>query len=213
MIYIYGDLSNDVSLRGVTSIVIIKDTAIYAVVDGSSSASQQSIFSVDNSITGYNEANSSDPHATYSNGTLTIDMVENTTSAKFNSSITYSYKLIGGLTSSSPSEGTWETVFNGNTSLTADSPYPYWYITQLSDVSISADSRWRITIDGDEYTVTAANTGTQYGVGIGNPLYIGGQDDGSTMPSCFFNAGWGAWSGGADLSVGAHTLKIERLVT
>ena len=95
LIYVYGDLTNDVSLRGVSSIVIIKDTAMYTVVDGSTSSYQPSLFAIDNNITGYNEANSStEPHGTYSNGTLTLDTVENTTSARFNSSITYNYKLV-----------------------------------------------------------------------------------------------------------------------
>lgn len=95
LIYVYGDLSVDPSYRGVISIVIIKDEALIAICDGSSSASQQTLWKMSNNITGYNEGNpSGEPYASYSNGTLLFDMVENTSSARFNSSITYSYKLV-----------------------------------------------------------------------------------------------------------------------
>ena len=110
------------------------------------------------------------------------------------------------------STGTWETVYNGTQSLNADTPYPYWYITNLASVQITVGSVWRITIDGDEYTATATDTGTQYGVGIGNPLYVGGQDDGSDIPTSFINLNGEAWSGGADLEASFHSLKIERLI-
>ena len=93
VIYVYGDLTGSASLRGVCSVEIIKDTSIIVTVDGSQSATTESLYFSADGITGY--GNSGGPHASYSNGTLTIDMVDNTSSTKFNSSITYSYELIG----------------------------------------------------------------------------------------------------------------------
>lgn len=95
LIYVHGDLSSDPSLRGVASVIIIKNTALYVISDGSSSASQQSLWQTATNITDYNETNQlNEPYATYSNGTLSFNMVENTSSARFNASITYSYMLI-----------------------------------------------------------------------------------------------------------------------
>lgn len=112
----------------------------------------------------------------------------------------------------SPSTETWETLFSGTTQLISDTPYPYFWIADLSDVSIPVGSVWRVTMDGVESgRLTATNS--SYGGMIGNPLYSGGSDDGSGLKYDFFNAGWGAWSGGADMTVGNHTVKIERLVT
>lgn len=112
----------------------------------------------------------------------------------------------------SPSAETWETLFSGTTQLISDTPYPYFWIADLSDVSIPVGSVWRVTMDGVESgRLTATNS--SYGGMIGNPLYSGGSDDGSGLKYNFFNAGWGAWSGGADMVAGNHTVKIERLVT
>lgn len=108
--------------------------------------------------------------------------------------------------------GTWETVYNGTTQLISDTPYPYFWISSLSNMSIAVGSQWRVTMDGVQSpTLTATNS--QYGGMIGNPLYSGGSDDGSGLKYDFFNAGWGAWSGDADMATGDHTVKIERLVT
>jgi len=105
----------------------------------------------------------------------------------------------------------WETLFEGTTQLIQDTPYPYWWISSLSSTNISVGSVWRVTMDGVESgRLTATNS--EYGGMIGNPLYSGGSDDGSGLKYDFFNAGWGAWSGGADMTAGNHTVKIEHLV-
>ena len=93
VIYIYGDLSGDLTNRGISSITIVKDTSIYISSDTSTSASSTSITYYVPNITGYNESDSTSPHASYSNGVLTIDMVNNTSSNRFTSGITYSYEL------------------------------------------------------------------------------------------------------------------------
>ena len=131
--------------------------------------------------------------------------------------VTYSSKTVtlaqlDGVTWYSYTPGTWETVYNGTTQLISDTPYPYFWISSLSDVSIPVGSTWRVTMDGVQSGDLVA-TNSQYGGMIGNPLYSGGSDDGSGLKYDFFNAGWGAWSGGADLATGNHTVKIERLVS
>ena len=110
------------------------------------------------------------------------------------------------------SVGSWETLFDGNTSLEADDPYPYFWISELADVVIPQNSVWRITFDGTEYICTATQTLASYGYTIGNPLYSNGADDGSGVPLNLYRTPWGAWSGGADASAGSRTLKVERQV-
>lgn len=109
--------------------------------------------------------------------------------------------------------GTWETIYDGTPNLEADTPYPYFWISDLADVTIPQNSVWRITFDGTEYVCTATQTIESYGYCIGNPVYSGGTDDGTPVPLCLFRNPWGAWSGGADASAGSHQLKIERQVS
>ena len=71
---------------------------------------------------------------------------------------------------------------------------------------------WRITIDGTAYVCTAQNT--LMGVTVGNPVHVGGADDGSGMPAAFYNYNHQAWSGDTTtLSAGDHTVKIERQIS
>ena len=93
LIYIYGDLSGSIDLRGVVSIIIIKDTTAQQTSDTSSSSVTENGQYVNHNIAGYNESETSYLHATYSNGALTISTGTNTTSNRFNSSVTYSYIL------------------------------------------------------------------------------------------------------------------------
>ena len=94
-IYIYGDLSGDPSLRGVISLTLLKDVALFLTSDTSQSSAQEAMIVAVHGISGYNENNqSSEPYASYANGVLTLDMGENTSSKRFASGITYSYKLI-----------------------------------------------------------------------------------------------------------------------
>lgn len=114
-IYIHGDLSNDNTLRGVMAITLIKDNALYVVVDASQSNNDAGLYMAhQNTITGYNESNqSTEPYATYSNGVLTVNTVTNTSSTKFTSGISYDYKLIG---FSTPTEHTIHLEFSDTTS-------------------------------------------------------------------------------------------------
>lgn len=108
--------------------------------------------------------------------------------------------------------GTWETLYDGNGNLEADTPYPYFWISELGGTVIPQNSVWRVTFDGTSYVCTATRTLENMGYYIGNAGYGGGSDDGTPVPLCLYNTPWGAWSGGADASAGSHTLKIERQV-
>ena len=116
--------------------------------------------------------------------------------------------------------GTWETVLNGNLHVNTGNPYGGVWVSDLGSVSIALGSVWRVTIDnGTPYTVTATANGV-YGSPnqniIGNPLFMGGTDDGSDVPFAFEQNPWGAWTGGTDTSITQdvdHIFKIERQVS
>ena len=93
LIYINGDLSDNVANRGIVALTILKDMAVYIGLDSSTSASVIN-FDAELNITGYNESDTSSAHATYSNNVLSIDTVINSGSYRWTSGITYSYKLI-----------------------------------------------------------------------------------------------------------------------
>lgn len=115
----------------------------------------------------------------------------------------------------------WETLYENNA--TQYNPEgdttipPYCWITSLSDVYPTVGSVWRITFDSVTYRCTAVADGST--ILIGNPLYGPNysDDDGSGVPFAFYNAGWGAWTGAADLQPYSANhnvpVKIERLVS
>ena len=92
LIYVYGSLTGSSNYRGVVSLTIIKDEVVIATVDSSTSSTTESLYAALHNITGY--GSTSYPHATYSNGTLTLNRVSTSTAQRFNSSVTYSYKLV-----------------------------------------------------------------------------------------------------------------------
>ena len=114
----------------------------------------------------------------------------------------------------SPSQETWETLFNDNAAPNADSPYNYLWISSLSDLYPVVGEVYRVTVNGTEYRCTAyLHTSLNY-VCFGNPKYSGGTDDGSDAPFNFYNAGWGALVGDTELAAATnYAIKIERLVT
>lgn len=112
-----------------------------------------------------------------------------------------------------PSE-TWETVWQGQADTIAEDPYPYFWISDMSSVTIAENSVWRITINNDTYRSTAVDSGGSYGIVVGNQKYIGGTDDGTNVPYCWYNVGWGAWVSTVNLTADTtYNLKFERLVT
>lgn len=94
LIYVYGDLSGDASLRGVVSFTIIKDTYLETTIDSSTSNTNEFIYENRHSITGYRNDDTSIPYGEYANGTVLLDMVTNSSSTRFNSGVTYSYKFV-----------------------------------------------------------------------------------------------------------------------
>lgn len=92
LIYVYGDMSASANNRGVVSITILKDVFAYMSNDSSTSNTNENFTVGDHSISGYGDT--SNVYATYSNGTLTIDTVNNTSARRFRSGQTYNYRLV-----------------------------------------------------------------------------------------------------------------------
>ena len=109
---------------------------------------------------------------------------------------------------------TWTTLFSGTANANADTPYNYFWVSDLSSTYPTAGSAWRITLDNTEYLCTAVTATTPNGdqVCVGNPKYSGGTDNGNSAPFSFYNAGWGAWVGDTTVSAGSHSLTIEQQV-
>lgn len=93
LIYIRGDLTTSASLRGICSVTIIRDTAMYVTADSSTSASDEYLLFAAHGIIGYN-TDTTYPYATYANGILSIDTIQNSGTARWNSAVTYNYKLV-----------------------------------------------------------------------------------------------------------------------
>lgn len=94
LVYVRGDMTGDASLRGCTLFLIIKDTYLQANIDSSSSNTEEYIFWNDYSITGYSGADVSTPHGEYTSGNVILYMVSTSSSVRFNSAVTYTYKFI-----------------------------------------------------------------------------------------------------------------------
>ena len=114
----------------------------------------------------------------------------------------------------------WETLLDSNNiHVNSGDPYNDLWISDLGSVSITVGSVWRVTIDVDTYVLTATANGvygSPYENTIGNPLYAGGTDDGTTIPFCFEQNPWGAWTGRCAQSITGgidHRVKIERQIS
>ena len=94
LIYVFGDMTGDASLRGCTLFLIIKDTYLQANIDSSSSNTEEYIYWNDYSITGYSGNDASMPHGEYASGNVNLYMVSTSSSARFHSDVTYTYKFI-----------------------------------------------------------------------------------------------------------------------
>ena len=92
LIRVYADLSGAVSLRGIASLTFIKNDSMYVFSDTSSSSSgENAMYWILHDMVGFND--SSEPHASYANGVLTIDMISNTSAFRFASGVSYTYKF------------------------------------------------------------------------------------------------------------------------
>lgn len=172
---------------------------------GGPSATQHTIYfeftdSTDTTITAYYDS------------TFISDAITATTPTTYGQK-TVTLAQLDGVTWYQVSPATWETLYSGNPSPNADTPYNYFWLSSLSDVYPVAGEVYRITADNVEYLITAKSATTSMGtaVCVGNPKYSGGTDDGTSAPFNFTNFGWGAWTGDTELSAGTqHSLKIER---
>ena len=109
-----------------------------------------------------------------------------------------------------PSE-TWTEIYNNTSNPNADTPYNYLWLSSLSSIYPTVGSKWRLTINGVEYICIAVVFNGL--IGVGNPKYSGGTDDGSGCPVCFTNQGWGAWVGDTELPAATPaSIKIEQAV-
>lgn len=113
---------------------------------------------------------------------------------------------------------TWETLLDRDVSFykeQGEDVYPYCWITTLEDVQIPVDSVWKVTFNNNEYRLIGKYLSQANGNVIGNPKYLGGQDDNSGVPFILWNSTYGAWTGGVEgENVDCtHYFKIERLVT
>lgn len=95
-VYVCTDeIPEDPSLRGIISFTIVKDSSLYVTADSSTSQAVEYLLYSMYNFTDYNAADTENPHATYSNGVLTLDTVYNSGTARFASGVTYYYTLIG----------------------------------------------------------------------------------------------------------------------
>lgn len=92
LIYVFGDMSDSASNRGVISITILKDAFVYMSSDSSTSSTAENFAFGYHNISGYGDP--TNLNVTYSNGTLAFDTLSNTSSRRFRSGQTYNYKLI-----------------------------------------------------------------------------------------------------------------------
>lgn len=114
-----------------------------------------------------------------------------------------------------PSEP-WETVYDNVTSMYVDGDARYFWLTSLSNVTIPLGSAWRITLDSTVYSLVGAShyvDGVGVTVVLGNPKWLGYEDDNTGVPFCFYNYNNNALCGDTELPAGNYSLKIERLVT
>ena len=108
----------------------------------------------------------------------------------------------------------WETLLDDTVQVLSGDPYNSFWISDLASVYPTVGSVWRITLDSVVYICTAVSYSNR--VIVGNPLYAGGEDDGSGVPFYFANRGWGAWSGDCSTSITGdanHALKVERQIS
>lgn len=183
LIYVYGDMSGDVANRGIVSLTIIKDVAIYASSDTSSSSANENASAL-HDITGYNESDTSYIHATYSNNTLTIDTVTNSSSARWRSGQIYNYELstIGtGGGSSSPTLVTKEITSNGTYIASNDSADGY------SSVTVNVPSSGITPTGSINITTNGTHDVTNYASAVVNVPTSGGSTPSATKHTIHFD--------------------------
>lgn len=172
VIYVYGDVLTDPSLRGICSISIIKDESIVVTADSSTSTSSEYLLYSATGITGYG-TDTTNPYASYSSDTLTIDTVVNSGSYRFASGVTYSYLLIG-FGEGSATLITKSINTNGTYNASSDSADGYSQVTvnvPTGTARTSADltaSNLTVTAPAGLYASAATKTLTDANLSAGN---------------------------------------------
>lgn len=145
----------------------------------------------------------------YYDSTFISDAIRTTTPTTYDSKTVQQASLDGVAWYIKPSED-WDVLFDGSVTFSQQSPYNQIWISSLGSLQPAVGEVYRVTIDGTVYNLTAhEDDGRVY---IGNPSYDWGTDDGSGVPFCLFNAGYGGLQGWTELSATAHTVKIEKQV-
>ena len=168
LIYVHSDLSDDATKRGVVLITIIKDRLIDMHNDPSTSAASESMYYISHNVTGYNESDTSNPHASYSNGILTITSI-NSSATRFLSGQVYNYELstIGTGGSSTPSATSHSIYFEfsdgTNTTLT-------YYDNEGTFINSAVTATTPTTYGGKTVTLAQLDGVTWYEVSSDIPL-------------------------------------------
>ena len=154
LIWVYTDMSDDASKRGVVSFMIIKDSMSHLVVDDSTNNTTSSLQEYYTSITGYGDVENA--HGAYSNGTLTLTTVGNSSSLRFLSGQTYTYELktLGGGTPSATAHTIYfEFTDETNASIVAyyDNPFIGSAITATKPVTYGQKTVDSASLDGVEW--------------------------------------------------------------
>lgn len=144
----------------------------------------------------------------YWDGTFISDAIRSTTPIKYDSKTVQQASLDGVAWYKAAA---YTVLYNGTPTMYDDAGIYFW-IPELANNHPTAGSVWRITIDGTEYNCIAQTYGhSGIDVIIGNPVHVGGTDDGSGIPVAFYNYNSQAWSGDTTaISKGDHVVKIER---
>lgn len=160
LIYVHGDLSGDVSNRGVVSFTIIKNEYIDVHSDASQSADSETLYYASHDITGYNESDTSNPHASYANGVLTLTSI-NSSSTRFTSGQTYTYELSTIGTGGGGSSATLVTKsITANGTYDAEDDNADGYSSVTVNVPSSAASSWTKVAETSYQVSTTGTTAT-----------------------------------------------------
>lgn len=106
---------------------------------------------------------------------------------------------------SGASAETWETVFDGNITVSNKETF----ISSLSDLYFELGDTWKVTLDNEEYICEVgyfSNADVNY---IGNIDLADGVDEGGELSFCFYNLGNGSLVGDIRTN-GSHSLKLEK---
>ena len=155
----------------------------------------------------------------YWDSSFISDAITATTPTEYGGKTVDSASLDGVAWYTRPTE-TWETIYDGNVHWNPENngDYPYCWISELGSIPITVGSVWRVTYNNTEYRCTGKTVslgGQNYNV-FGNPVWLGGTDDGSDVPFIFIDyTNHNAWSGGLNVPnvQNSYYFKIERLVT